>query len=117
MQHLGHMGLTGFATMQGGLVIFCTVMVTSVGLPLALVVFPVQFYRSVTALGLGYTVVTCTKSLYTVHMCSAFHTTIFTVSRMRSRGGCSRPQHAAAAKLTVCLPHAQGSKQLFMKQC
>ncbi|KAL0045657.1 hypothetical protein WJX82_000761 [Trebouxia sp. C0006] len=30
---------------QGGLVIFCTIMVTAVGLPLALVVFPVQFYR------------------------------------------------------------------------
>ena len=95
MQHLSHMGLTGFATMQGGLVIFCTVMVTSVGLPLALVVFPVQFYRSVIAFGLGYTVVACTQSLYTVHICSAFLTTIFTVSRMRSRGGCNRPQHAA----------------------
>ncbi|KAL0041029.1 hypothetical protein WJX77_002724 [Trebouxia sp. C0004] len=30
---------------QGGLVIFCTIMVTMLGLPLALIVFPVQFYR------------------------------------------------------------------------
>ncbi len=41
------MELTGSAALQGGLVIFCTIMVTMVGLPLALVVFPVQFYRSV----------------------------------------------------------------------
>ena len=41
------MEVTGSAALQGGLVIFCTIMVTAVGLPLALVVFPVQFYRSV----------------------------------------------------------------------